>query len=83
MESKTVVEIEDMVTTRYRLDDPDIKRIGVARGPNGWRCHRLWLQVDVPPLPEVESHAILVDADKILTELLQQYEIIENLRAVG
>jgi hypothetical protein len=39
--------------------------------------------VDVPPLPEVESHAILVDADKILTELLQQYEIIENLRAVG
>jgi hypothetical protein len=26
MESKTIVEIEDMVTTRYRLDDPDIKR---------------------------------------------------------
>jgi hypothetical protein len=39
--------------------------------------------VDVPPLPEAEVEAILADADKILAELLQEYEIVENLKAAG
>ena len=83
MEKIEAVHIEDMITTRYRSDDPDIKRIGITRGPDGWRCCRVWLQVDVPPLPEAETDAILADGDKILAELQKQYEIVENLRAVG
>ena len=83
MEKIETVDLEEMITTRYRSDDPDVKRIGIARGPDGWRCHRLWLQVDVPPLPDAEMKAILADADEILAELLQQYEIVENLRVAG
>jgi hypothetical protein len=83
VEKIKAVQIEDMITTRYRSDDPDIKRVGVARGPDGWRCYRVWLQMDVPPLPEAEIEAILADTDKILAELLQKYEIVEKpLRAV-
>jgi hypothetical protein len=78
-----IVHIEDMITTRYRLDDPDIERIGVERGNTGWRCHRVWLHEDVPKLLGDEIAAILVDANKILAELLQDYEIDGERRAVG
>jgi hypothetical protein len=61
MEKIKAVHIEDMITTRYRLDDPDIKRIGVKRGPDGWRCYRVWLQVNMPPLARELERAGLIE----------------------
>jgi len=74
MEKIDTAFVERLITDRYRLEDPDIKRIGVERGPEGWRCHRLWLQVDVAPLPKGEAEAILSDANEMLTGILQKYE---------
>ena len=78
MGKTNVVHIEDMVTARYRLNDPDIKRIGVERSNTCWRCHRVWVQRDVPRLSKAEIAAILVDANEILAELLQKYEIEDD-----
>ena len=81
VEKIKAVHIEDMITTRYRLDDPDVVRIGIERGNVGWRCHRVRLQRGLPRLPTAEVEAILVDANKILADLLQEYEIDDDQRA--
>jgi len=81
MEKINTTFVEKLITDRYRLDDPDIKRIGVKREPDGWRCYRLWLQVDVAPMPEDEVEAILAEAHEMLAELLLKYEIENDHRA--
>jgi len=78
MEKTDRTFVEKLITDRYRLDDPDIKRIGVKREPDGWRCYRLWLQVDVAPMPKDEVEAILADANEMLAELLHKYEIEDD-----
>jgi hypothetical protein len=83
MEKTKAVHIEDMITARYQLDDPDIKRIGVERGNVCWHRHRVWVHKDVPKLSSDEIAAILVDANKILAGLLRDYEIADERRAAG
>ena len=77
------VHIEDMLTIRLRRDNPDVQRIGVERGPNGWRCHPLWLHKDGPALSKTETAEILAEANKLLAQLLQEFEIEEEQRATG
>ena len=84
MKKKTnASEVEDIITARYRLNDPDIERIGVERGPDGWRCHQVWLYKDVPRLPKSEIAAILRTANVILAKLLQEFEIEDERRTAG
>ena len=80
MEKTNIVHVEEMITARYQLDDPDIERIGVERGNTGWRCHEIQICEDAPKLQTDEMAAILVDANKILAELLEKYEIEEEQR---
>ena len=48
LEKTTLAQIEDMITALYRLNDPDIERIGVEHDNACWRCHRVWVQKDAP-----------------------------------
>jgi len=76
MKQVTDVEIEDIITAKMRRDDPDIERVGVRQEEQGWRCHWVWVMNDAPRLTAKERGAILENANLILAELLNDYEIV-------
>ena len=75
--------MEDMLGMCLRRQHPEINRIGIEHGPTGWRCHRVWLRKRAPQWPDAKTEAILAEANKLLDELLQSFEIEDERRAAG
>ena len=50
---------------------------------NGWRCHHVWLHKCAPRGSGANIEAILGEANKLLNELLQSFEIEDDRRAAG
>jgi hypothetical protein len=43
MRAIQVIHVEDMITATMRQRYPDIERIGIRRGAQGWRCESVWM----------------------------------------
>jgi hypothetical protein len=74
------IHIEDAVTARMKLRYPKIRRIGVKRYAEGWRCYRA-LMVKGAPIPSYEqTDALLAEANTILAEITAKHEIAASGR---
>jgi len=71
-------EIEDIITSRLRRDDPDIERISIREEGVGWRCHWIWLANDAPRLTMEEWNTVLDKANLILVDLLKDCTIVKR-----
>jgi len=67
---------------RLRRQHPEIERIGIERGPTGWRSHRVWLRKRAPQ-SDAKTGAVLVEANRVLAELLESFEIEDERGVAG
>ena len=72
------IHAEDVITVRMRQRRPEIARIGIKRGPDGWRCEHVWFANDSPMLSDSQKMALLAEADVILADMLRENEIVEG-----
>jgi len=74
---RMICEVEEILTVKLKQIHPAIERIGIAHGPAGWRCYRLWSgKAKAVPSPD-QMDELLGEANTMLLELQKHFEIVK------
>jgi hypothetical protein len=75
MRAIQVIHVEDMITASMRQRYPDIERIGIRHGAQGWRCENAWMSKGAASPSDSDYLRLLAEADGLLADILREYEI--------
>jgi hypothetical protein len=78
MRAIQVIQVEDMITAKMRQRYPDIERIGIRRGAQGWRCESVWMSKGAASPSDSDYQRLLAEADSLLADILHDYEIVQR-----